>query len=113
MPDEPDSLLKRAIRERRLVAFTSKGYPRIGEPHDYGVKSGVPRLFYYQTGGRSSSKPPRGWRWADLGDMQDLVILQDTFAGPREAPSGQHIEWDTLIASVSAAQRKVERGKKG
>jgi len=103
-----EGLLKRAIDERRLVSFVSRGCRRIGEPHDYGIKGGLARLFFYQTGGQSRSKPARGWRWAELGDMSELVLLDETFPGPRDAPSGRHIEWDSLIASVSAARRRSE-----
>ena len=106
MLEEWDRLLRRAIAERRLVAFTANGHSRVAEPHDYGVKEGIARLFYYQTGGRSSSRPPRGWRWAELANMSDLHILDQTFPGPRAAPSGRHIGWDRLIASVSDKQRR-------
>jgi hypothetical protein len=106
MIEQWDRLLKRAIADRRLVTFTFHGCKRIGEPHDYGIKGGVARLFFYQTGGQSRSGRARGWRWAELGGVSDLVVLDETFEGPRDAPSGRHIEWDSLIASVSAAQRK-------
>jgi hypothetical protein len=109
MFEEQDRLLRRAIADRRLVAFTANGHPRIAEPHDYGIKDGVSRLFYFQTGGRSSSKPPIGWRWAKLAGMAELQILDQTFDGPRAAPSGRHIEWDRLIASVSASQRQQRK----
>jgi hypothetical protein len=95
-----DELLRQAIAERRLVAFVLDGYPRIGEPHDYGIINGTAKLFFFQTGGRSRSQPPVGWRWATLSKMSDLKLLEQHFAGPRPAPSGRHIHWDELIASV-------------
>jgi hypothetical protein len=100
-----DEHLCRAIRERRLVAFTHKGCARVGEPHDFGVASGEKKLFYYQVGGTSRSAGPLTWRWAKLAEMSDLRILDQHFPGPRPAPSGRHQRWDRLIASVS---RKVD-----
>ncbi len=77
------------------------GCERIAEPHDYGIQKGVPRLFFYQVGGRSRSDAPPGWRWATLNDISELQILDATFPGARPAPSQRHIEWDRLIGSVA------------
>ena len=82
------------------MAFVLDGYPRIGEPHDYGIINGTPKLFFYQTAGRSRSHPPLGWRWATLSKISELKVLDERFAGPRPAPSGRHVRWDRLIASV-------------
>src|SRR2546428_11313187 len=96
-----DQLLCTAIAERRLVTFTLDGFPRIAEPHDYGIIDGIARLFFYQIGGESRSGRPIGWRWGVLSRISKLNILRDSFPGPRPAPSGRHIHWDMLIASVS------------
>jgi hypothetical protein len=96
-----DQLLRVAIAERRLVAFNLDGLPRIAEPHDYGIVAGVRRLFFFQVGGESRSGRPVGWRWAALSKIADLRILRDSFPGSRPAPSGRHIHWDSLIATVS------------
>lgn len=104
MPSVPPSLdktIRAAIAGRRLVSFDLDGYPRIGEPHDYGVIKGVRKLFFYQVGGRSSSPRPLGWRWAEIEKVSDLRMLERGFDGPRPAPSGRHQQWDTLFASVS------------
>jgi hypothetical protein len=98
---EIDRLLRFAISERRLVTFTLHGLPRRAEPHDYGIIDGVPKLFFYQVGGRSRSGQPIGWRWATVSDMADATILQATFRGTRPAPSGRHVKWDVLLATVS------------
>src|SRR5688500_17065283 len=89
-----------AIAERRLVTFSLDGLRRIAEPHDYGIIDGVARLFFYQVGGESRSGRPYGWRWGVLDKISDLQVLDDRFAGSRPAPSGRHIRWDTLIATV-------------
>jgi len=100
-PAGADRLLRTAIAERRLVTFVLDGFRRIAEPHDYGVIDGVARLFFYQIGGASRSGRPIGWRWALLPRISELKILPDGFPGPRPAPSGRHVHWDVLIATVS------------
>lgn len=96
-----DQLLRTAIREKRLVAFVLDGCERIAEPHDYGVMNAATRLFFYQLGGASRSGRPIGWRWAELGKISELRLLDRHFAGPRPAPSGRHVRWESLYASVS------------
>jgi hypothetical protein len=93
--------LCRAIHERRVVTFGQHGLSRRAEPHDFGVINGVLKLFFYQVGGQSRSGRPVGWRWALLGDVRELLVLDDRFPGPREAHTGRHVHWDRLIASVS------------
>ena len=96
-----DQLLRAAIAQKRLVAFWLDGCERVAEPHDYGVMNGTIRLFFYQVGGASRSGRPIGWRWAELGKITDLRVLDDRFAGARAAPSGRHVQWEKLYASVS------------
>lgn len=102
-----DALLCAAIAERRLIAFTLDGFRRTAEPHDYGVIAGAPKLFFWQVAGGSRSGPPVGWRWGVLARMSDVQVLDGHFPGPRAAPSGRHIRWDRLIATVSP--RPAER----
>src|SRR5262245_40946200 len=96
-----DELLRSAIAGKRLVAFVMDGCRRIAEPHDYGILKGERRLFFYQVGGESRSRPATGWRWAIMTKVSDLELLDRTFSGPRPAPTGRHVQWDVLIASVS------------
>lgn len=96
------TLLQTAIAERRVVTFTLDGFHRVAEPHDYGLIDGERRLFFFQIGGRSRSRPPIGWRWAKpISKISQLHVLDQHFAGPRPASTGQHMRWDTLFASVS------------
>jgi hypothetical protein len=97
-----------AIGERRLLAFYSKDHERIAEPHDYGVKDSVRKLFYYQVGGTSSSGRPLGWRWAEPAEISGVKMLEKRFAGPRPAPTGRRVKWDRLFASVSMNERNEE-----
>ncbi len=82
-----------------MVRFMLGGRPRVGEPHDYGVTKGTPKLFFWQTQGESQSGKLPGWRWAELGKMSQLEILDKRFAGPR--PAERHNKWDRLFASVA------------
>jgi hypothetical protein len=100
-----DQLLRTAIAGKRLVAFVLDGCRRIAEPHDYGVYKGERRLFFYQVGGESRSRPATGWRWAVMSKVSDLEVLDGTFTGPRPGATGRHVEWDALIASVSLHPR--------
>ena len=110
-PDpELDRLLRAAIADKRLVTFLLDGRPRRAEPHDYGLKDGEPRLFFYQVGGQSRSGRPLGWRWAVISKVSDLRILDQHFAGTRPVPTGRHVEWDTLFASVSPRPRPPRKG---
>jgi hypothetical protein len=97
-----DWSLRTAIHERRLVAFVLYGKARLVEPHDYGLIGGESRLFCYQVGGDSRSGPPRGWRWAPLPEISQFHVLDKHFRGARPVPSGRHIKWDKLFASVSS-----------
>jgi hypothetical protein len=96
-----DELLCRAIAERRLIAFSYDGHPRVAEPHDFGVIDGEKKLLCYQVGGASRSGRPLGWRWAAVARISGLRLLDDHFPGPRPTPSGRHQRWDVLYASVS------------
>lgn len=96
-----DALLRAAIAERRLITFTLHNLPRRAEPHDYGAIHGVRKLFFYQVGGGSRSGAPFGWRWAELADLRDVVLLDERFSGSRDSGSGRHVHWDQLFASVS------------
>ena len=97
-----DAQLRSAICERRIVTFRLHGLPRRAEPHDYGIIDNLPKLFFYQVGGRSRSGRPFGWRWAVVSEIDDLVVTGETFAGSRPTPSGRHVEWDVHFATVSA-----------
>src|SRR5450631_4063498 len=96
-----DEELRRAIVERRLIAFSLNGHARIAEPHDFGVIDGEKRLFFHQVGGASRSGRPLGWRWATVARISGLRLLDDRFPGPRATQSGRHQRWDCLYASVS------------
>jgi hypothetical protein len=108
-----DRILRRAIADRRLVAFRFDGLPRVGEPHDYGIAQSALRLLFYQVGGESRSGRPVGWRLVATARITDLEILHgpdDRFPGTRPAPSGRHRRWDRIIASVSIRPSRDDDG---
>lgn len=96
-----DQRLVLAIGGKRLVQLSYKhGSSRVVEPHDYGVHKGVERLLAYQVGGFSSSRQPYGWRMFDIADIDELIVLDRTFAGSRGADQ-RHRVWDELFARVT------------
>ncbi len=94
-----DTAIRRAIERRRLIQFVYKTKQRIVEPHDYGIKDGVAKLFTFQVGGQSSEKLPN-WRWVDVGGISDLQILEKAFPGGRGSTSRKHHKWDQIFARV-------------
>lgn len=95
-----DRLLRKAIAEKRLIQFVLHGRVRIAEPHDYGVRKGVPQLLAYQVAGESQSGGLPQWRWVKLSEASDFVLLDATFAGSRGAESRDHSVWDEVYARV-------------
>jgi hypothetical protein len=95
-----DEIILEAIHEKRLLRFVFGGKERIAEPHDYGIKQGVVRLFCYQVGGKSSSGRLPAWRWIEVAKMSNLEILDKTFPGSRGDSSKQHHRWDKVFARV-------------
>jgi hypothetical protein len=101
VPQPIDNLLRMAITQRRKIRFWYGGKERIAEPHDYGIQKGQLCLLAYQVAGQSSSGHLPNWRWIDVSRIKDLEVLDQTFAGNRPAPSGQHGKWDQLLLRVS------------
>ena len=99
---EIDELLRGAIEQRRIIEFKYKQRTRIMEPHDYGLKEGIPKLLAYQVGG-SSSGPVPNWRLIDVNSMLDVRMLSKTFPGGRSTSPGKHHKWDELFARVKPA----------
>ena len=95
-----DQRIRYAIAERRLVKFTLFGRDRIAEPHDYGIRNGAPQLLVYQVGGESRSGKLPAWRWVVLGHASNFEVLEQTFAGSRNAEVRNHMAWDRLFARV-------------
>jgi hypothetical protein len=100
-----DEALRRAITGKRLVRFRFHGCLRVAEPHDYGVRNGAVQLLVYQVGGESRSGKLPNWRWIIVSEMSALEVLEQTFAGGRDVPSGGHAKWDELYLRVAGRGR--------
>jgi hypothetical protein len=103
---QTDEAIRRAITGRRLVRFQFHGCLRVAEPHDYGVRSGAAQLLVYQVGGESRSGKLPNWRWIVVDELTALEVLDQTFPGGRDAPSGGHSKWDELYLRVVGQGRK-------
>src|SRR5215510_1788935 len=98
-----DTLLRKAIKEKRLVELVYKEKRRIVEPHDYGVHKGSIKLLGYQLSGASSGPLP-SWRWFEVDSITDIRLLDRKFRGERPDPSGNHHQWDELFLRVEPAE---------
>lgn len=78
-----NSLIIKAIKERRLIQVYYDGGTRTIEPHCYGVsKAGKELLRLYQVGGYSSSNS-YDWKLFTVEKMNSIKILNETFDSPR------------------------------
>lgn len=92
-----DHQLRHAIANHRLIQFTYGSVSRVAEPHDYGELNDTLKLLVYQL---RSPPPARGWRLLDVDKIQNLVVLERTFAGSRRQADQRHHHWDTWFARV-------------
>lgn len=95
-----DQRIRFAIAHKRLLKFRLHDVWRIAEPHDYGMRGGAPQLLAYQVGGKSRSGRLPAWRWVVLGHASDFEVLDETFAGSRNAEARHHVGWDKVFARV-------------
>ena len=80
----PGERLVRAILGHHLVSFRYQGRERIVEPHLLGLhEAGEPMLVAYQTAGASRSGDVPGWHTFITTSMENVEILDGTFAAPR------------------------------
>ena len=94
-----DHQLRTAIAQKRLIDFTYQGMRRIAEPHDYGIQQGGVHLLVYQVW---SVPFQRGWRLLDVGQIEQLNVLDREFRGTRREGHTHHYQWDTLFARVDS-----------
>ena len=97
-------LIRKAIDHKRLIRLRYGGKERIAEPHDYGVISGIPRLFCYQIGGESKNPLPN-WRLLDVAKISELEVLDRSFAGSRGSSYRKHLVWDEVFARVGPPEK--------
>ena len=106
---QPHPLLWTAIETAHMIRFAYHGKDRIVEPHDHGILNGSVQLLSWQVAGRSSRRVPN-WLLTKIGEMTDLVLLDQTFPGGRPTASGKHIEWDMLFIRVKPASDYLRAG---
>jgi hypothetical protein len=95
------SIIRNAIANKEVIEFTYHSYPRVAEPHVYGIKDGKRQILVYQIGGSTSSGKIPDWRRINLGEISGLrVVKGQKFAAPRDSLSIEHGDWDTIIAAV-------------
>ena len=100
---KPDPLLLSAIEHKRMIRLVYHGKERLMEPHDHGILNGTIQLLGYQVAGASSRSLPN-WILMKVNEMEDLEVLEKTFAGGRPTTSGKHFRWDTLFIRVQPVE---------
>jgi predicted DNA-binding transcriptional regulator YafY len=78
-----ESEISTAIHKRHMLRFWYDGGERVVEPYAFGVgDGGHPLLRAYQVSGYSTSRE-KGWKLFRVDEIENLTVLEDTFAGPR------------------------------
>lgn len=96
-----ENIIMAAIREKKILSFTYSGYPRVVEPHVYGIEGGAYQFLGYQIrGGSKSGGALPEWRRFSISAMQNLQTLNEFFPGRRATPSGDRSHWDQIIMVV-------------
>jgi predicted DNA-binding transcriptional regulator YafY len=76
--------LSAAIHGRRCVRFRYRGETRIVEPYAFGIDAGGdPILRAFELGGEDDPHHP-GWALFHAAEIDQLALLDRTFAEPRE-----------------------------
>ena len=97
-------LLLRAIRERRLLMFAYRDTIRIVEAHRYGEAANGNRLVNaWLRPGHSRTTPDGGWRNFQLHDIENVQLLDETFAGPREGYAAHDRSLATVFAELAVS----------
>jgi hypothetical protein len=80
-----NGIICQAIEKQRLLQFSYDDLTRIVEPHLFGRKtSGNDVLSGYLVGGYTESDNAPYWRNYLVAEMEFVVMLEETFSGPRE-----------------------------
>ncbi|MBP1805740.1 WYL domain-containing protein [Rubellimicrobium aerolatum] len=87
-----ETLLRQAIRDRRVIAFRYHGEHRTVEPYRLGLDGGRLRLTGWQS--------RKGWRSFHADDMEELELTERTFLDPREGYVRGDPRMDRILAEV-------------
>lgn len=75
--------IENAVRNMKCIEFYYEGFPRIAEPHCFGISTkGNYVIRAFQIGGTSSSGK-LGWRLFDIHKIENLIILDEYFQATR------------------------------
>jgi len=85
-----------AINNLQLISFSYHDFPRVVEPHTYGLDSkGHYALRGYQTGGRSESGE-LGWKLFHADEIRGLQTNEERFSGARRGYKRDDKAFDTI-----------------
>lgn len=78
------SMIRNAIANKQLLSFTYDGYPRVVEPHAYGITTkDNEALRCYQVRGSDKDGNSTGWHMMLIDKMSGVTMLEETFASAR------------------------------
>jgi len=90
-----------AIKNLQLLSFTYDGYPRVVEPHTYGVdNNGHKAIRAYQVRGGSESGEYVGWKIFHISEMRQLSVLSEHFSGARPKYKRGDSAFTTILAQL-------------
>lgn len=90
-----------AIKNLQRLSFVYDGYPRVVEPHTYGIDhNGHRALRAYQVWGGSESGEQVGWKIFHSSRMQRLTVLPDHFPGARPRYRRNDPAFSTIFAQL-------------
>lgn len=93
--------IKTAIQNKQLLSFVYDGYPRVVEPHTYGLdKKGHPAIRAYQVRGGSESGEYVGWKIFHANEIQNLSVLQEHFAHVRSGYKRNDSFFNSIYAQL-------------
>lgn len=99
--ENPERIIRAALREHRILGFNYHGHARRVEPHALGrVKDGRRALLAWQTAGSSRSAPPPGWRTFLLAEIEDLRTAPGKFE-PRPDYRPERNHFNEILAEVA------------
>jgi hypothetical protein len=79
-----NSTIAQAIREKRCLSFTYDGYPRVVEPHTYGLSRKGEEVFRaFQVSGGHLSSHNEPWHLFSVSKTYGLSLTDKIFSGPR------------------------------
>jgi predicted DNA-binding transcriptional regulator YafY len=87
-----ETLLREAIRDRRVVEFRYHGEYRVVEPYRLGLDGGRLRLMGWQS--------RKGWRSFHTDEMEELELTDRSFLQPREGYTRGDSAMDHILAEV-------------